>query len=154
MKIYFPVPNIFLLTLIVFCSFSEWEIIEKNGYHQDHQSDGLFLGYSADSGVTILGNQGYAFRDLNQNGIVDPCEDGRLPIEKRIVDLAGRMTNKQVAGLMLYSVYRAIPSTGGGFCESATYSGMPYSDSGSEPWELSDQQKISLNDNNVLHVQS
>jgi len=34
----------------------------------------------------------FAFRDLNKNGRLDPCEDPRLPIEERVEDLLSQMT--------------------------------------------------------------
>ena len=32
------------------------------------------------------------FKDLNRNGVLDPYEDWRLPVEKRVADLVSRMT--------------------------------------------------------------
>ena len=38
-------------------------------------------------GAPELNDQGYAFRDLNKNGKLDPYEDKRVDIDKRIDDL-------------------------------------------------------------------
>ena len=40
------------------------------------------------------------FRDLNHNGQLDPYEDARLPVEKRVADLLAQMTVAEKAGLM------------------------------------------------------
>ena len=43
--------------------------------------------------VITVGN--YRFKDLNGNGILDPYEDWRLPVDKRIEDLINKMTLKK-----------------------------------------------------------
>jgi beta-glucosidase len=35
------------------------------------------------------------FKDLNRNGSLDPYEDWRLPVEKRVADLLSRMTMEE-----------------------------------------------------------
>ncbi|MBN2181518.1 MAG: glycoside hydrolase family 3 C-terminal domain-containing protein [Sedimentisphaerales bacterium] len=47
-----------------------------------------------------LTENGYEFRDLNKNGKLDPYEDSRLDIDKRIADLLGQMTLEEKVGLM------------------------------------------------------
>jgi beta-glucosidase len=47
------------------------------------------------------------FRDLNGNGKVDPYEDWRLPVEKRVADLLPRMTMEEKAGLMQITSFNA-----------------------------------------------
>lgn len=42
-------------------------------------------------------------RDLNKNGILEPCEDWRLPIDQRVADLISRMTAEEKTGLMIHS---------------------------------------------------
>ena len=41
-----------------------------------------------------------SFKDLNRNGVLDPYEDWRLPVDKRVADLLSRMTLEEKAGLM------------------------------------------------------
>ena len=48
------------------------------GYNIITQKGGQTLGYSPASGVTILTDGRYAFKDLNRNGVLDPYEDWRL----------------------------------------------------------------------------
>jgi beta-glucosidase len=47
---------------------------------------------------------GFAFRDLNKNGKLDPYEDRRQPVEKRVDDLLGQMTVEEKAGTMFYTI--------------------------------------------------
>jgi beta-glucosidase len=47
------------------------------------------------------------FKDLNRNGSLDPYEDWRLPVEKRVADLLSRMTMEEKAGLMQITSYSA-----------------------------------------------
>jgi beta-glucosidase len=49
----------------------------------------------------IITLDGYQFKDLNGNGRLDPYEDWRLPVAKRIDDLVARMTVDEKAGMML-----------------------------------------------------
>ena len=46
---------------------------------------------------------GMAYRDLNRNGVLDPYEDSRLPVEERVEDLLSRMTLEEKAGLMFHT---------------------------------------------------
>lgn len=43
------------------------------------------------------------FRDLNDNGLLDPYEDWRLPTEERVADLVDQMTVEEKAGMMIIS---------------------------------------------------
>lgn len=49
----------------------------------------------------VIEVDGLRFRDLNGNGRLDPYEDWRLPVAKRIDDLAAQMTVDEKAGMML-----------------------------------------------------
>ena len=91
----------------------------------------------------------FAFKDLNNNGKLDPYEDWRLSVDERASDLSSKMSIEQIAGLMLYSSHQRIP--GGGF-RGSTYKGKPYQDSGAEAFELSDQQEEFLTNDQVRHV--
>ena len=122
-----------------------------------HESRGLGdvykrqLGYSSTSGVTLLTDGGFAFKDLNKNGTLDPYEDWRRSADERARDLASQMSVEQIAGLMLYSAHQAIPAGGRGRRPS-TYGGKSFEESGAEPSDLSDQQKEFLTDDNLRHV--
>jgi beta-glucosidase len=51
----------------------------------------------------ILQYQGKKFKDLNRNGKLDPYEDWRLPVDRRVADLIGQMSAEEKAGLMIHS---------------------------------------------------
>jgi len=121
----------------------KFEIVKNEG--------GATLGYSPTSGVKILEQDGLKFKDLNKNGVLDPYEDWRLPADERAKDLAKKMSIEQIAGLMLYSNHQSIPAKDRGFA-SATYGGKPFSQSDANPWELSDQQRKFLEEDNIRHV--
>jgi beta-glucosidase len=112
---------------------------------------GQNLGYSATSGVKILTVDGLAFKDLNKNGKLDKYEDWRLPVDVRAKDLASKMSIEQIGGLMLYSRHQSIPTMPGGPF-AGFYNGKPFSESGANAYDLSDQQKKFLKDDNVRHV--
>ncbi len=48
-----------------------------------------------------------SFKDLNRNGVLDPYEDWRLPVHKRVADLLSRMTLEEKAGLMQITSFNA-----------------------------------------------
>lgn len=99
----------------------------------------------------MLTVDGIHFKDLNKNGNLDAYEDWRLPVDARAKDLASKMTVEQIAGLMLYSAHQAIPSNSRGF-GAGTYNGKPIDSSGMQPFDISDQQKKFLKDDNLRHV--
>ena len=115
-----------------------------------NNSGGATLGYSPESGISILTVDHYAFKDLNKNGKLDDYEDWRLDVDARAADLAGQLSIDQIAGLMLYSAHQRIP--GGGFRGDGTYHGKPYPESGAKPSDLTDQQVDFLKNDNVRHV--
>lgn len=53
----------------------------------------------------VIAQGGAEFRDLNDNGRVDPYENWRLPTESRAQDLVKRMTTEEKAGMMLISSF-------------------------------------------------
>ena len=116
-----------------------------------YNKKGPALGYSITSGVRILNINGLFFKDLNKNGQLDPYEDWRRPVDERCRDLASKMTAQQIAGLMLYSIHQAIPANAKGF-GAGTYHGKPISESGLQPWEVSDQQRDFLTNDNLRHI--
>lgn len=123
----------------------------QNSYEVVTNKKGATLGYSPNSGVTILTVNGLKFKDLNKNGKLDPYEDWRLPADVRAKDLAKQMSVEQIAGLMLYSGHQAIPANAKGFA-AGTYNGKIFKESGLQPWALSDAQKKFLKDDNLRHV--
>lgn len=112
---------------------------------------GQNLKYSTASGVKLINVGGKSFKDLNKNSKLDKYEDWRLPAEVWAKDLASKMTVEQIAGLMLYSRHQPIPAAAGGPF-AGTYSGKSFSESGAQPFDLSDQQIEFLTKDNLRHV--
>lgn len=85
----------------------KWEETEtSNGYTIVTNEGGKTLAYSKDSGVELIQVDGFAFKDLNQDGQLNPYEDWRLDPEVRAENLASLMSDEQIAGLMLYSSHQ------------------------------------------------
>ncbi|MBW8347835.1 glycoside hydrolase family 3 protein [Bacillus sp. IITD106] len=122
---------------------TEIKYVKNNG--------GPTLGYSSKSGVQIIEKDGLYFKDLNKDGKIDNYEDWRLSPEERAKDLASKMTIEQIAGLMLYSRHQSIPAGSMGWMTS-TYNGMPYEESGANPWDLTDEQKEFLIKDHLRHI--
>ena len=70
-----------------------------DGWIKVTQPDGPTLGYSADSGVTLLTIEGLAFKDLDKDGELDVYEDWRQDASARAEDLAAQLSIEQIAGL-------------------------------------------------------
>ncbi len=137
-------------TAIFLAACTNSPIEEKfEGFNLIHQ-DGPTLGYSPESGVKIIYDGNFAFKDLNRNGKLDVYEDWRKDLEERVTDLANQLSLEEIAGLMLYSSHQPIPADGS--YGTATYNGKPFKESGANPWDLSDQQKKFLGEDNVRHV--
>ncbi len=88
----------------------KWQEAEADGFTVVTQKKGATLGYSKNSGVTLLEDRGYAFKDLNRNGELDVYEDWRKPALERAKDLASQLDIEEIAGMMLYSAHQAIQS--------------------------------------------
>lgn len=89
-------------------SAAKWsEETQKDGWIKVTQEGGATLGYSPDSGVTILTVDGYAFKDLDRDGELDVYEDWREDANTRAKDLASRMSAEEIVGLM------NVPATSG-----------------------------------------
>lgn len=127
----------------------KWTEQAYEGYHLITQKDGATLGYSPSSGINIIYEDGYAFKDLNRDGKLDIYEDWRQPIEKRVDDLVSKLSIEEIAGLMLYSNHEAIPATS---YDISDYQGKPYAESGAKPWDLSDNQKRFLKEDHLRHI--
>ncbi len=79
---------------------------------------GLFIsGLTSDpdlntrNNLSLLGKEaptltqdGITFRDLNKNGMLDPYEDPRRPIEERVEDLLQQMTLEEKAGMLFQTM--------------------------------------------------
>lgn len=155
-NIYNIVKKIIIAGCMILITFSGCKQSEESSEMQFitiENVNGPTLGYSPNSGVTILETDGLKFKDLNRNGLLDSYEDWRLSVDERAKDLAIKMSVEQIAGLMLYSPQQSLPALpmGGGPAEG-TYDGKNFSESTARSWQLTDQQKVFLGQNNVRHV--
>lgn len=117
-----------------------------DGYILVQQTQGPDLGYSPDSGVRIIVRDGFAFKSFDGSDTLLPYEDWRLDANVRAADLAGRLSRREIAGLMLYSPQNRLPMV------NDTYGGKPFAGSGAKAWHLSDGQKKYLKDDNLRHL--
>ncbi|MBQ9499209.1 MAG: glycoside hydrolase family 3 C-terminal domain-containing protein [Bacteroidaceae bacterium] len=135
------------------CNGQKWTEESKGSYNLVTQPGGQALGYSPESGVKLLTDGGYAFKDLNRNGTLDPYEDWRLDPKTRATDLAKQLSIEEIAGLMLYSAHQSIPAASmGGRGAAPTYNGKPFEESGAKASDLSDAQKKFLSEDNLRAV--
>jgi len=146
----FSATTFIILSMMASCSEKYTSEI-KEGITIVTNEDGATLGYSTESGVAIIAQDRYAFKDLNKNGSLDSYEDWRLPVTERAKDLASKMSLEDIAGLMLYSSHQSIPSGSRGY-GSSVYNGKPFEESGAASSDLSDGQKKFLTDDHLRHV--
>jgi beta-glucosidase len=140
-----------LLALWVVGCSPKFTEVDKGDHTIVKNEGGATLGYNPNSGVKLLTVDRYAFKDLNKDGKLDPYEDWRLDAKERANDLAMKMSLEQMAGLMLYSAHQSIPGRGG-FAGPATYGGKPFDESGAEASDLTDTQKVFMENDNLRHV--
>jgi beta-glucosidase len=141
-----------LLLLLIFTSCSEKYSIETTDELSIvSNQNGATLAYSNYSGVNLIVQNGYAFKDLNKNGSLDAYEDWRLDVRSRATDLAQQMSVRDISGLMLYSSHQSIPGRSRGF-GAAKYNGKVFPESGAMASDLSDEQKKFLKEDNLRHV--
>lgn len=80
-----------------------WMLVTNDG--------GKTLGYSPNSGVSLIQVDGYAFKDLNRNGMLEPYEDWRLDNETRAADLTYRMSVDEITPLFTHGGWMSFGST-------------------------------------------
>ncbi|MDR1971060.1 MAG: glycoside hydrolase family 3 protein [Treponema sp.] len=124
--------------------------IQKDGYSLYLNQEGAVLGAGPGMEKYILVVDGFAFKDLNRNGVLDPYEDWRLPWEERIGDLASRMSIEEIAGLMLYSSHQSITKVNP--FAALGYRGREEQDTREHVWDLTEGQKNFLQNDHLRHV--
>ncbi len=142
--------TLFAVVLINGCG-PKWIEVDNGDFKLVHNKGGQTLAYSPKSGIKLITDKGFAFKDLNKNGELDVYEDWRKPVDERAKDLASKMSVEQIAGLMLYSGHQSIPARSRGF-GGGTYNGKTLEESGAKAYDLSDQQIKFLTDDNLRHV--
>lgn len=139
------------MATVISCSDKKWKSSDKEQFNLITQKNGRTLGYSKESGISIIEQDGYAFKDLDKNGLLDPYEDWRLSSEERAKDLASKLSTEEIAGLMLYSIHQAVPNDSVGFW-SSTYNGTTLDRSKLPHSAVSDRQKDFIRKDNLRAV--
>lgn len=134
------------------CTSQKWSIEQKDGFNIVHQNKGRTLGYSTESGISLITDKGYAFKDLNKNGTLDTYEDWRRTAHERAEDLAKQLSIEEIAGLMLYSKHQTVPQYREYDPMKYTYGGKPWHESGADTSAIADNQLKFLGEDNVRHV--
>ena len=68
----------------------KWKLVHKNQHECIENEGGKTLSYNPNLGIQIIERDGFAFKDLNNNGELDPFEDWRLPLSQRVEDFCTR----------------------------------------------------------------
>lgn len=90
---------------------SKWtEKRTPDGWNKVVNEGGATLGYSKDSGVTIIEEDGFAFKDMNRNGKLDAYEDWRLDAQTRAADLASQLTGEQIGPMLTHGGWMSFGS--------------------------------------------
>jgi beta-glucosidase len=151
MKKSFFYAVLFVFIGLALGSCKKWSEVPNGSRMIVINKTGQTLGYDTVSGVKLVFAGGYAFKDLNKDGKLNPYEDWRLTAEDRARDLASRLSIEEIAGLMLYSAHQSIPAGRSRFM-SSTYNGKSFEESGAKASDLSDQQVKFLTEDHVRHV--
>ena len=91
------------LSTTAYADGDKWsEELTPDGWMKVTNEGGKTLGYSPDSGVAIVEDDGFAFKDMNRNGELDPYEDWRLDNETRARDLADKLSVDEMTPLFTH----------------------------------------------------
>jgi beta-glucosidase len=82
-----------------------WTMVSNEG--------GMTLGYSKNSGLKLIQVDGYAFKDLNRNNLLDPFEDWRLDFETRAKAMVEEIPIEQMMGMKMnpFGSWKVNPDT-------------------------------------------
>lgn len=72
-----------------------------DGWTRVENESGTTLGYSKSSGLKLIQVDGYAFKDLNRNNLLDKFEDWRLDHETRAKAMVDEFTVEQMMGMKM-----------------------------------------------------
>lgn len=80
----------------------KWKLIHEHHRLLIDNEEGMMLGYNPNSGIKIMEEDGYAFKDLNQDGKLDIMEDWRLPMKERVEDFKRQYRVVQIDNTIYY----------------------------------------------------
>lgn len=89
------------------------ETLTPDGWMKVSNENGTTLGYSKSSGLKLIQVDGYAFKDLNRNNVLDQFEDWRLDFETRAKAMVEEIPVGQRMGLKMnpFGSWRVNPDT-------------------------------------------
>jgi beta-glucosidase len=77
------------------------ESLTPDGWTIVTNEDGATLGYSKNSGLQIIQLDGYAFKDLNRNNMLDQFEDWRVDYNTRAAAIVDEIPIEQMMGMKM-----------------------------------------------------
>lgn len=77
------------------------ETLTPDGWTMVTNEGGSTLGYSKNSGLKIIQEDGYAFKDLNRNNLLDQFEDWRVDSDTRAADMVKEIPVEQMMGMKM-----------------------------------------------------
>ena len=80
----------------------KWEeTLTPIGWTKVTNKEGATLGYSKNSGLKLIQSDGYAFKDLNRNNLLDQFEDWRVDYETRAAGIVKEIPTDQMMGMKM-----------------------------------------------------
>lgn len=80
----------------------QWKLTHRHNHECIENKGGKTLSYDPNLGIQIIEQDGFAFKDLDNNGRLDPYEDWRLPLTQRIQDFTSRFVLWQEGDCLYY----------------------------------------------------
>ena len=77
------------------------ESLTPDGWTLVTNKDGATLGYSKSSGLKLIQANGYAFKDLNRNNLLDQFEDWRVDFATRAASIVKEIPINQMMGMKM-----------------------------------------------------
>ncbi len=77
------------------------ESLTPDGWTMVTNENGAILGYSKTSGLQLIQSDGYAFKDLNRNNMLDLFEDWRVESDSRAAAMVSEIPVEQMMGMKM-----------------------------------------------------
>jgi len=77
------------------------ESLTPDGWTMVTNENGVILGYSKSSGLQLIQSDGYAFKYLNRNNMLDLYEDWRVDSDKRAAAMVSEIPVEQMMGMKM-----------------------------------------------------
>lgn len=89
------------------------EVQTPEGWTKVTNEGGTTLGYSKHSGLELIQVDGYVFKDLNRNKLLDPFEDWRVDFETRAKAMVEEISIEQMMGMKMnpFGSWKVNPDT-------------------------------------------